>query len=470
MADRLCLTLGLLWLGLVPWAFPQQAGQNSGSPENFKAALKRGGFEVRVGRAINLDLGALCCRGAIESANYQNFGAPYVGLVPPLLPGQPLPEAGLPWVFKLRPDEAIVVIARTPPAAKYFSYQPYLYKKTYPGLRPERRKTFNSLGDAINLRTVKTVGPDPFDRPIVLIATPDRTIDARVRAAARASGYPDAILNTMVFPSPVLALGLQAAADELLLAHRLAEWIDTPAGARYLGNLPLTVWRVTPSAPAVLDPFPTPPLRVRGTGQTEMDLADDLKDLRRAILQRYASWHATEYTTSPAIYSGYDYIQRAIDTFGDTRDALYLGAGYAPDLGFNESLTLAEDEFLIAYGPNHVNTGKASYANVNVYVAPATKKLGIASMFDRDFTGSTANYALDVRTDGDSLYAIKIARTCNRERYCLEAKINTCPAVDLDPPTEWAVGFRLYLEPATKVGPAIGEILYDRIIKFSPRP
>jgi len=30
--------------------------------------------------------------------------------------------------------------------------------------------------------------------------------------------------------------------------------------------------------------------------------------------------------------------------------------------------------------------------------------------------------------------------------------------------------FRMYLEPATSVGPAMPEILYDRVIKFSPIP
>ena len=29
--------------------------------------------------------------------------------------------------------------------------------------------------------------------------------------------------------------------------------------------------------------------------------------------------------------------------------------------------------------------------------------------------------------------------------------------------------FRMYLEPATKVGPAMPEVLYDRVMKFSPR-
>jgi hypothetical protein len=34
--------------------------------------------------------------------------------------------ANLPFGFQLRADEAIVVIGLTPPAAKFFSYTPYL--------------------------------------------------------------------------------------------------------------------------------------------------------------------------------------------------------------------------------------------------------------------------------------------------------------------------------------------------------
>jgi len=43
----------------------------------------------------------------------------------------------------------------------------------------------------------------------------------------------------------------------------------------------------------------------------------------------------------------------------------------------------------------------------------------------------------------------------------------TCLTVDAE--TVLGVIFRVYLEPATSVGAAMPEVVYDRVIKFSPR-
>ncbi len=47
--------------------------------------------------------------------------------------------------------------------------------------------------------------------------------------------------------------------------------------------------------------------------------------------------------------------------------------------------------------------------------------------------------------------------------------LDNCPRLNIDANTLLGVIFRAYLEPATKVGPALPEMLYDRVIKFSPR-
>ena len=75
--------------------------------------------------------------------------------------------------------------------ARFFSYTPYLMTRTYP---PETtpKPMFASFGDSINVSTIKTLGPDPFSRQVALIFTPDRGTEARIRAALRVAGYPDA--------------------------------------------------------------------------------------------------------------------------------------------------------------------------------------------------------------------------------------------------------------------------------------
>jgi hypothetical protein len=45
-----------------------------------------------------------------------------------------------------------------------------------------------------------------------------------------------------------------------------------------------------------------------------------------------------------------------------------------------------------------------------------------------------------------------------------------CRVFTLDSNTLLGIAFRIYLEPSTKIGPAYPEILYDRIIGFSPNP
>ena len=106
--------------------------------------------------------------------------------------------------WQLREDEAIVLIGQTPPAAAYFSYQSFV---AVPPGAPGRIGA--PVGDTINIGTIHTIGPDRVNQPIVIIITGHRETERRVRAAARAAGYPDAIINVETI-SPVIApLGSQ---------------------------------------------------------------------------------------------------------------------------------------------------------------------------------------------------------------------------------------------------------------------
>ena len=79
---------------------------------------------------------------------------------------------------------------------------------------------------------------------------------------------------------------------------------DTRAGENYLNNTPAAVFRITPNETVELDPYDYPELRVRGTGQTEFDLMDDLEELRTAILNKYNESNATELPTSQIVPAG----------------------------------------------------------------------------------------------------------------------------------------------------------------------
>ena len=227
---------------------------------------------------------------------------------------------------------------------------------------------------------------------MALIFTPDKGTDARVRAALQHAGYPAAIINTVVFPASMLNLGYGETADELRIVMRNAIWQEQADGDAYIANKPLNIFRVTPRTPSTANPLPAPRLRVRGTGESEMDLRNKLGELRAGIIAANPGLNATDIFSIPAIgYEGYDYMQRGIWEGGDARDAFYLDAGYIPEFGTNDMITLADDEFLMVYGVNHVATGKATYMSINVYSSDEGK-LSIGTALDDQFMGTATPY------------------------------------------------------------------------------
>jgi hypothetical protein len=449
-----------------PSALSQRAGHHPDALTTFTNALAQDGFDMALGIASAWNVPEEWCASTpgIDTALYAN-NEPYVVVkVPQTVKGSQLSP-----YFKLQPDEAIVLIGLTPPPARYFSYTPYLVTRVYPD--GKTLKPFASLGDSVNNATVRTTGSSPFNSPVALIFTPDQGTDARVRAALQRAGYPPAIVNTVVFPASMLNLGYDENADFLLIALRNAIWLNKAEGEAYIANPQLSVFKVKPRTPATANPFPVPPVRVRGTGQTELDLKNKLDQLRQGIIAANPGLHATDIVLSPMCNDGCDLIQRGIELCIDSRDALYIGAGLPEWDPLTNHITLAEDEFLMIYGPNHVATGKATYMNINVY-ASETAKLTLGTIDDRNFTNNTAKPYLPADDPAaDAMYAYKISRSCAAgEANCKPLSVpQGCTRLTLDSSTLLGVFTRIYLEPATGVGPAPSEILYDRVIKFSPR-
>ncbi len=445
----------------VPYAYAQRAGQDSNSLVRFQKALERDGFDVAPGVTGVANMPAQWCAGNVDNALYAN-NEPYLQVLVP----KSAQDLQLVRNFQLRPGEAIVLIGLTPPPAKYFSYTPYLWTRMYAD--GTRHQLFTSLGDAVNNATVRTIGPAPFNAPVALIFTPDKTTDDRVRAALQRAGYPEAIINTVVFPASMLNLGHSVTADELAITLRNAIWQKQADGDAYINNPQLSVFRVTPHTPANANPFPAPPLRVRGTGQTEMDLMHKLDQLRQGIIAANAELHAADIVLNPMCNEGYDLIQRGIEQCIDTRDAFYIGAGL-PEYDAINRITLAEDEFLMIYGVNHVATGKATYMNTNFY-ASEEAKLTLGAIDDRVFPDTADLFLPAGDPAADVMYAYKISRNCGGAANCLQLSVpQGCTRLTLDSGTLLGVFTRIYLEPATRIGPAMPEILYDRVIKFSPR-
>lgn len=461
----ICLVAGSVAVAQGPMWLDKTTNLNSRTLSTFLNALDRDGFEVNIGKAESMDWAEDYCLGQIPNAGYVNK-APYLRLKVPKSVDQP---DTLQEVFNLLPNEAIVLIGLTPPPVNYFGFHAFLWSKVYPD---GRRPMFATLGDTVNNVTISTIGSTPFQSPVALIFTPDQKTDSRIRAALRRAGYPTEIINTLVFPASILNLGISDNADELRIVMRVGVWDDPDRGNSYMLNVTdmLKVFRVTPRAEEPTDPFPVPPLRIRGTGQSEMNLMNELNQLRQAIIEDNPGLYAIDIPSKPNWYEGYDYIQRGTNPGADSRDAFFVSAGFLPEYGSTNEITLADDEFLVIYGANHVATGKSTYMSANVY-ASKEAKLSIGQVFQDDLMGTAEPYFPYEDHAGDLLYAYKVSRNCGSDAKCLPLSIDyECPALNIDSDTVLGLIFRMYLEPSTKVGPAMPEILYDRVIKFSPRP
>jgi hypothetical protein len=459
----------------------------------FRSALERDGFVVGQGAAAIFPLIEAYEAGLLRACFGNDPTKPYLVCLVPPAPGEQVPSykfkigeflglKGVTILFRMRPDEAVIFVGRTPPECKYFSYCGYLMEKTYGN---ERRVVFADLADTLNNLTINTKGTpngldgNPFDQNTVIVSTADRSIDKRVRAAAVSAGYSSSITNTYVIPYPMLKMGLEDDSDTFNFFIRPSVFKDQHAGDAYIKNPPAVILRITPKEPASLDPYGVRELRVRGTGKTEHNLIPALNELRNAVLARYSDLEATELEISDWLPEGYEAIQRGINVVAPNRDALYLWTGgqlqfypHYPSLLTAEaerapkSFTLADDpnEFVIVYGVNHEASGKAAFSNFTLYGADIWN--GVGGVTSDQYP--TAEEYLPGNRDAKYLYVYKIARRCNEKNcYSVPGPGLKAHGIELDQPT--AIVFRVYLEKATKVGPAKSEILWDRAIKFSPR-
>jgi hypothetical protein len=476
--------------------------------DRFQETLTGAGFGVQEGKFAFWDLVKDTCEGKVRDALANNpWPNAYISMYFEPHEGAPTPPIDVLW--QLREDEAIVLVGQTPPAAAFFSYQSFV---AFP---PGARGRIGApVGDTINIGTIHTIGPDRVNRPVIIIITGHRETERRVRAAARAAGYPDSIINVETI-SPVIApLGVSRDGEEaswLGFVHRVAVPEDKKALEEYIRNPPYKLFRVTPVDPATgevgteavfdPDPEPVPVLRVRGTGHTEMALYPALKRLRAAILEVHGAdgkcegeckeldthiWTGVtrEDNRELVIEKPYVGLQRGVQLLGAGRDTNYL-ATY-PNFMLREGF----DEYVIAYGVNHQATGKVTYSSVSIY-ADQDRWIGPkdGTFLSPAFEGSAERY-LPGDPDAQYLYAIKVARHCDDadKPYCMEVKqpdfldkngvAYSCVLGDFltrENPHTWDLNeqemfflFRSYMEPKTNVSPDDNELLYDRAIYFGP--
>jgi hypothetical protein len=451
---------------------------SGGDIKVFRSALEKSDFSLKLAPFIHVDLIKLYEAGRLANAGGNNAGAPYRAMFGTLPDNVVITDVsqlagaskqvenvlyntpGLIQGWQINPDEAIVLITKTPPECTYFSYCGFIFNKYYEKEK-QRKWVWTSFNDPLNNLTIKTSGTPngakgyPFNQDTIIIIAADKGTEQRIRSAAVSAGYAEDIINTYVIPSSMVKLGTGPECDTIVFGQRMALFTDEKAAQEYVNAVSAAI-KVTPKSQGKLDPFPAPELRVRGTGKTEVDFQPALDELRRAILAKHNSLAAKELETHIWLPESYEAVQTETYVAGESRDTVYLSS---------DTLTLSDnpDEFIIVYGVNHAASGKATYANCNFYGEAGWN--GVAGIYNTQYAGTAESY-LPGNPLAKYLYVCKFARSCGSEKACVA--VPTGPkghGVGLDEPA--FIGFRAYLEPATKVGPAYTELLYDRVIKFS---
>jgi hypothetical protein len=444
--------------------------QEARSMDSLKAALGQAGFVVQDGELASFDPTTLCCEpGSTIKCMYNNVDAPYLcsTYVPPG-PGEAQMQL-LPNNFHLGQNEALILVGQTPPPVAYFSYTVFLgtRRTTRFPLPPVGYTMMNAyVADSINNLTIHTSGPpkDPYNREILLFIVADQQVKARAEEAARRAGYPPSMFNTIVLPPAILHLGVDQNADTFWLAQRTAVPSDPQALNTYLAQKQ-TLLRVTlPDSVWQSDPIPVPPVAVRGTGQTELGLMPAVDALGEAIETYYSGSQATEQQVDWLYWEGFTGVQEEINEMGPSGDA--VGPQTAGQF------FLPSGAFAIVYGVNHQATGKVTYTSLSLY--EDNLWIGLGAAYSKDYPGSVARYLEGLPPDNaavqnaDKLYAWKVAWDCGGEENCLPVQNPGCANLDLTDSSPFKILFRLYVEPATKTGPEIREVFFDRVLVFHP--
>lgn len=428
-----------------------------GDLQQLREKLDAGGFDVLDGSFEFLDLSGCCatsCLGNNPSSPYATFRVP---------PGkgqvEPNPfadEKGVSPAYRLRADEAVVYVGKTPPRGKYFGFTPYVSQRTENGkvIQP-----FASVNETLNDRMMfKEGGGDPFDRPVVIVAALDQGVDAQVRASLVAAGYPSSWIHSLVFDPSKSRPGLEAEADAFSVLFRMAIPEEPAAFEAYRKAPPGTVLRVTPRVAAAPQPFPPQQPRPKDTTNTEAALEPSVELLEKAIQEAFPGYTSKVMLTTQGTPDPDACLAGEAACAYDNRDTIYPAT-------VPQKLLDDPEDFLMVYGVNHAASGKASYGSVSVY---AVKSLvGVLSVTSAEYEGSASTF-LPEHPDAPRLYAWKLARSCGGEAGCTEIPYGTCPDGIADEDLV-SLAFRVYQEPGTATAPAPSTLVIDRVMRFSKK-
>ena len=193
---------------------------------------------------------------------------------------------------------------------------------------------FGSIGEPVNMLNIKHSGDSEFGSTAVMVISANQTVTDQVTEQLKASGFDENMINVMPIPAETYHMRLQKGADKSV------------------------VYRVTPNTETEAAPYENSTVTPRGTGKHETEVmdkpAEHLENIREAIIAKYADEYTyEELSTEIAVPEGLTAYYNDTNSQGDNRDAMYV---------MTRDFTLdSDDDFIVVYGENHNQTGKARY-------------------------------------------------------------------------------------------------------------
>jgi hypothetical protein len=473
---------------------PARQVQELADPDRYVAALEKRGFEVAEG-GFTMWTAEQCpdSFSLMGTCYFNNPTAPYdLPLVPhwdgefvdPATAGALGPvgdSAGT--VFRLDPNEAILVFGELPPPAAYFGLQPYLF--THEGTwstdndpyrfitalgahdiffhevpqNTARIGTFDSITDSVNNVVVERQSGSSWGQLRYFVISPDRYMDKQVRQVLHRLDVDRADVFSQPIPGN-LRLGLDPSADEftVLVRYSLPEdgGGDGSASQAWREHPTLRVLRIRDNRirppQTYPDWMPGSPA-VRG-GVSEAHLADDVDALAYAVSETWdqpcadgdcvgsgAALPFIDTQSAPMDLVGAKCLTIGMDCVGDTQDATYQ---FRPGLSFDD------DEVYAVVGTLGTTTGNATY--VSLGVNNIRLRLGTLNVDGDLLAGSAASYGVP---NSDHLYVHYFTRDCSdlyglTQGRCTEVGTGPLelPSGDLASLVE-----RDYIAPGTERGP-----------------
>jgi len=367
--------------------------------------------------------------------------------------------------FLMGPRDAVFWYGCTPPPVRYFSIRSYLaYRFPGEGRNISGFMPGAELGDPTNNAVIQTTGGphDPFSKTTLFVSTGDQLAFHRVREAFREAGHPESATNLDTLPSELVHFRNErlpwafSRSDTIAWQFRVNEFVNPAESAAYLDkSWPVFLLRanLNEGKDGGMPPMPltTPPLKARGTGESEEWLRPALDELVAAVETRMAAERglvlAHTFPLTPLIPDAarcisdlsYCPVSMPIPAYNltacnptcdwFTRDSLYSTPPSDSDF---LNFLLPKDRVLVVVGVNHALLGKASFTNFLMTGIKNPERPGHTPNFSSNHLAGSGQYFLPSRRpESDFLYAQELSRDCGTPamRFC-ELVTEECIAYD----------------------------------------